>query len=58
MVAATPPMTRFVRGQSARPRPGRKSLEIIRDAGLPMAFGSDLLGGLRKYHCMEFELLA
>ena len=30
----------------------------MRDAGLPMAFGSDLLGGLRKYHCMEFELLA
>lgn len=37
---------------------GLKSLEIMRDAGLPMAFGSDLLGGLRKYHCMEFELLA
>ncbi|WP_055045716.1 metal-dependent hydrolase family protein [Devosia sp. A16] len=36
---------------------GLKSLEIMRDAGLPMAFGSDLLGGLRKYHCMEFELL-
>jgi len=37
---------------------GLKSLEIMRDAGLPMAFGSDLLGELRKYHCMEFELLA
>ncbi len=37
---------------------GLKSLQIMRDAGLPMAFGSDLLGGLRKYHCMEFELLA
>lgn len=37
---------------------GLKSLAIMRDAGLPMAFGSDLLGGLRKYHCMEFELLA
>jgi imidazolonepropionase-like amidohydrolase len=37
---------------------GLKSLEIMHDAGLPMAFGSDLLGGLRKYHCMEFELLA
>lgn len=37
---------------------GLRSLEIMRDAGLPMAFGSDLLGGLRKYHCMEFELLA
>lgn len=30
----------------------------MRDAGLPMAFGSDLLGQLRKYHGMEFELLA
>ena len=30
----------------------------MRDAGLPMAFGSDLLGELRKYHCMEFEILA
>ncbi len=37
---------------------GLKSLAIMRDAGLPMAFGSDLLGGLRKYHSMEFELLA
>ncbi|MBL8594817.1 MAG: amidohydrolase family protein [Devosia sp.] len=37
---------------------GLKSLQIMRDAGLRMAFGSDLLGGLRKYHCMEFELLA
>lgn len=37
---------------------GLNSLAIMRDAGLPMAFGSDLLGGLRKYHCMEFELLA
>lgn len=37
---------------------GLKSLEIMRDAGLRMAFGSDLLGGLRKYRCMEFELLA
>jgi len=37
---------------------GLKSLEIMRDAGLPMAFGSDLLGELRKYHCMEFEILA
>lgn len=36
---------------------GLRSLEIMRDAGLPMAFGSDLLGQLRKYHCMEFELL-
>lgn len=37
---------------------GLKSLAIMRDAGLPMAFGSDLLGELRAYHCMEFELLA
>jgi imidazolonepropionase-like amidohydrolase len=39
-------------------RGGLRSLEIMRDAGLPMAFGSDLLGELRSYHCMEFELLA
>lgn len=37
---------------------GLRSLQVMRDAGLPMAFGSDLLGQLRKYHCMEFELLA
>ncbi|WP_176086149.1 amidohydrolase family protein [Martelella sp. HB161492] len=37
---------------------GLASLEIMRDAGLKMAFGSDLLGELRKYHCMEFEILA
>lgn len=37
---------------------GRKSLERMRAAGLPMAFGSDLLGGLRKYHCLEIDLLA
>jgi len=37
---------------------GLRSLEVMRDAGLKMAFGSDLLGELRKYHCMEFELLA
>jgi len=37
---------------------GLRSLEVMRDAGLPMAFGSDLLGQLRKYHGMEFELLA
>ncbi|KQN74833.1 amidohydrolase family protein [Devosia sp. Leaf64] len=37
---------------------GLRSLEVMRDAGLPMAFGSDLLGQLRKYHCMEFDLLA
>lgn len=37
---------------------GLESLAIMRDAGLPMAFGSDLLGQLRQYHCMEFALLA
>lgn len=37
---------------------GRRSLEIMRDAGLPMAFGTDLLGPLRKYGGLEFELLA
>lgn len=37
---------------------GLHSLQVMRDAGLPMAFGSDLLGQLRKYHCMEFEILA
>ncbi|WEK03351.1 MAG: amidohydrolase family protein [Candidatus Devosia phytovorans] len=37
---------------------GLRSLEVMRDAGLPMAFGSDLLGQLRRYHGMEFELLA
>ncbi|MDN3713868.1 amidohydrolase family protein [Paracoccus cavernae] len=28
----------------------------MRDAGLPMAFGSDLLGQLHKYQSMEFSL--
>lgn len=37
---------------------GRKSLAIMKAAGLPMAFGSDLLGELRKYHCLEIDLLA
>lgn len=37
---------------------GRRSLAIMRDAGLRMAFGSDLLGQLRKYHSMEYALLA
>lgn len=37
---------------------GLSSLAVMRDAGLPVAFGSDLLGGLRKHHCMEFDLLA
>ncbi len=37
---------------------GRRSLGIMREAGLPMAFGSDLLGELRKHHCLEIDLLA
>ena len=37
---------------------GRRSLGLMREAGLPMAYGSDLLGGLRKYQMMEVELLA
>lgn len=37
---------------------GLASLAIMRDAGLPMAFGTDLLGQLRKYGSMEFDLLA
>ena len=37
---------------------GLESLSIMREAGLPMAFGSDLLGELQKYHTMEFEILA
>jgi imidazolonepropionase-like amidohydrolase len=35
---------------------GLSSLEIMRAAGLPMAFGSDLLGPLQRYHCMEWEI--
>ena len=30
----------------------------MREAGLPMAFGSDLLGGLHRHQSMEFEILA
>ncbi|PWE48970.1 peptidase M38 [Thioclava sp. NG1] len=37
---------------------GLESLAIMRDAGLPMAFGTDLLGKLRKYGGMEFDILA
>ncbi|HEY0920100.1 metal-dependent hydrolase family protein [Devosia sp.] len=37
---------------------GRNSLAHMRDAGLPMAFGTDLLGQLRKFGGLEFELLA
>ena len=37
-------------------RAGKQSLEIMADAGLPMAYGSDLLGGMHKYQAGEFEL--
>jgi imidazolonepropionase-like amidohydrolase len=37
-------------------RAGLESLDIMRRAGLPMAYGSDLLGGLHKYQSMEFEI--
>lgn len=37
---------------------GLASLDIMRSAGLEMAFGSDLLGELQKYHGMEFEIRA
>ncbi|WP_172327349.1 amidohydrolase family protein [Mangrovicoccus sp. HB161399] len=37
---------------------GIESLAVMRGAGLPMAYGTDLLGQLRKYGGMEFELLA
>jgi imidazolonepropionase-like amidohydrolase len=37
---------------------GMRSLEIMREAGLPMGYGSDLLGGLQKYQSMEFEIRA
>ena len=35
---------------------GMDSLAIIRDAGLPMAFGTDLLGDMHRYQSMEFEI--
>jgi imidazolonepropionase-like amidohydrolase len=37
---------------------GMASLSIMRDAGLPMAFGSDLLGQLQRHHCAEWEIRA
>lgn len=37
-------------------RAGLESLDIMRRAGLPMAFGSDLLGQLQKYQSMEFAI--
>ncbi len=37
---------------------GLESLTIMKDAGLPMAFGSDLLGGMQPHQSGEFELRA
>ncbi|MCU4180449.1 metal-dependent hydrolase family protein [Bosea sp. BH3] len=37
---------------------GMESLSYMRDAGLPMGYGSDLLGQLQKYQTLEFELRA
>jgi imidazolonepropionase-like amidohydrolase len=37
---------------------GMASLEIMRQAELPMAFGSDLLGQLQRHHCKEWEIRA
>jgi len=37
---------------------GLESLSYMRDAGLPMGYGSDLLGQLQKYQTLEFELRA
>ncbi|MEK9849483.1 MAG: amidohydrolase family protein, partial [Candidatus Puniceispirillum sp.] len=35
---------------------GLESLTIMQDAGLPMAYGSDLLGGMQPHQLGEFEL--
>lgn len=35
---------------------GMESLEVMRDAGLPMAYGSDLLGGMHKHQSEEFVI--
>ena len=37
---------------------GIESLAIMKEAGLSMAFGTDLLGQLQRHQCMEFEILA
>jgi imidazolonepropionase-like amidohydrolase len=37
---------------------GIESLAIMKEAGLTMAFGTDLLGQLQRHQCMEFEILA
>ena len=35
---------------------GIESLSIMQEAGLPMAYGSDLLGGMQRHQSGEFEL--
>jgi imidazolonepropionase-like amidohydrolase len=35
---------------------GLRSLEIMRDAGLTMAFGTDLLGAMHRHQSREFEI--
>ena len=35
---------------------GMESLSIMQDAGLQMAYGSDLLGGMQPHQSGEFEL--
>jgi imidazolonepropionase-like amidohydrolase len=37
---------------------GLRSLEIMRDAGLPMAFGTDLLGAMHRHQSREFAIRA
>jgi len=37
---------------------GMASLTIMREAGLPMAFGSDLLSPLQRHHCLQWEIRA
>lgn len=37
-------------------RSGLESLDTMRAAGLPLAYGSDLLGDMHKYQLLEFEL--
>jgi imidazolonepropionase-like amidohydrolase len=37
---------------------GIASLAIMQEAGLAMAFGTDLLGQLQRHQCMEFKILA
>jgi imidazolonepropionase-like amidohydrolase len=44
--------------ETVRKGGGTASLEIMREAGLPMAFGSDLLGALQRHHCKEWEIRA